>query len=188
VHPELAPFQSAVHQQFVTVLDDEAPVIDVHSMDLDLSCEAGNMANQIAEWLGTQGGAMATDNCDDSESLEWENDFTGLVPGCGSTSSALVTFVVTDCAGNQAETTATISIVDETPPVMSCEGVEVSCGAYSADSLYAAMPQDNCGTVTLEWSDVPQSGGCGLESPPMNVATSRRVNKSFRWSMTCHQR
>ena len=163
VAPDLAPFQSAVHEQFVTVLDEEAPSIQEPSTNLTLTCDADNMASQIAQWLGTHGGATAMDNCDDSESLEWEHDFMGLVPGCGMTSSVLVTFVVTDCAGNQTETAATLSIVDETPPFMTCDDVEVNCGAYSPDSLYAAMPQDNCGTVTLEWSDVPQSGGCGLE-------------------------
>lgn len=163
VTPQLAPFQQTVHQQFITVLDGEAPIISEDAMNLALSCGGDSMEMTIEEWLSSNGGAMATDNCDDSELLEWEHDFAGLVPGCGSTSSALVTFVVTDCVGNQAETSATISIVDETAPVMNCEDVEVSCGTYSADSLYAEMPQDNCGMVTLEWSDVPQSGGCGLE-------------------------
>ena len=38
----------------------------------------------------------------------------------------------------------------------------IACGVYSKDSSYIDMPTDNCGAVTLTWTDTDGSGECVL--------------------------
>ena len=113
-------------------------------------------------WLNNNGGATATDNCDDAAGLEltWSNDFAGLSDDCGATGSAMVTFTVTDCAGNSSSSTATFTIQDTTAPAITAEtSIMKDCEEYSADDAYGSYAED-CGMGSFTWVDAPVSGGC----------------------------
>ncbi|MCX7844717.1 MAG: hypothetical protein N2507_05260, partial [Candidatus Bipolaricaulota bacterium] len=58
-------------------------------------------------------GAWAFDTCCD---VTWSYRIDRYEPGCGGTGKYHVTFLARDCAGNEAETKATFTIVDTLPP------------------------------------------------------------------------
>ena len=151
----------SIHEQIIQVQDTTAPEIMAAS-DETVECDGmGNMA-ALNAWLGNNGGATATDNCDDAAGLEltWSNDFAGLSDDCGATGSAMVTFTVTDCAGNSSSSTATFTIQDTTAPAITAEtSIMKDCEEYSAEDSYGSYAED-CGMGSFTWVDAPVSGGC----------------------------
>ena len=151
----------SIHEQIIQVQDTTAPAIMAAS-DETVECDGmGNMA-ALNAWLGNNGGATATDNCDDAAGLEltWSNDFAGLSDDCGATGSAMVTFTVTDCAGNSSSSTATFTIQDTTAPAITAEtSIMKDCEEYSAEDSYGSYAED-CGMGSFTWVDAPVSGGC----------------------------
>ena len=151
----------SIHEQIIQVQDTTAPEIMAAS-DETVECDGmGNMA-ALNAWLGNNGGATATDNCDDAAglALTWSNDFAGLSDDCGATGSAMVTFTVTDCAGNSSSSTATFTIQDTTAPAITAEtSIMKDCEEYSAEDSYGSYAED-CGMGSFTWVDAPVSGGC----------------------------
>ena len=100
-------------EQVITLVDDEAPVIDMEAADETVECDGqGNMAD-LTTWLDSNGGATATDNC---SNFEWSNDYVALSDECGATGSVTVIFTATDDCNNANSTTATFTIEDTTSP------------------------------------------------------------------------
>ncbi|MFQ5425414.1 MAG: hypothetical protein ACE5F9_15725 [Phycisphaerae bacterium] len=84
--------------------------------DLTVECDgAGNIA-ELDAWLNgvtTSGGVCGN--------VTVTNDFSSLSEGCGATGSAMVTWTVMDNVNGQtASCSATFTIVDTTPPVVTC--------------------------------------------------------------------
>ncbi len=101
----------------LTIEDTEAPTFEVPASDLTLECR-GDMdpLDAINSWLVNVGGADAEDDC---SLISYTNDFVALEGGCSEfTGSALVTFTATDACGNSDVTTATVTVIDETPPMI----------------------------------------------------------------------
>ena len=151
----------SIHEQIIQVQDTTAPAVMAAS-DETVECDGmGNMA-ALNAWLDNYGGATATDNCDDAAglALTWSNDFAGLSDDCGATGSAMVTFTVTDCAGNSSSSTATFTIQDTTAPAITAEmSIMKDCEEYSAEDSYGSYAED-CGMGSFTWVDAPVSGGC----------------------------
>ncbi|WP_370480355.1 HYR-like domain-containing protein, partial [Tamlana flava] len=90
--------------QTITIYDDTAPVL---TLPADTSFECS---------LGDAGMATAEDNCDGTLVPTYSDDMSGL-DNCGY-GDILRTWTVSDCAGNTSAGVQTITIYDNTPPVI----------------------------------------------------------------------
>ncbi|HEX8173570.1 MAG TPA: PxKF domain-containing protein [Pyrinomonadaceae bacterium] len=80
--------------------------------------------------------------------------------GAGNPSSPMVisrVFTATDSAGNSASSTQTITVIDSTPPTISCPAditvyLPMNSTAVTAPVNFAATGSDDCGTPTISYS------------------------------------
>ena len=148
--------------------DQQDPVIDLEAKDLTVECDGqGNLAD-LQGWLDSNGGATASDNCDDE--LDWSNDFEGLSDDCGETGSVTVTFTATDECGMSVTTEGTFTIEDTVAPSIDGGGdLTVECDGQGngadlqawLDSNAGASASDLCGDVTWSNDYEELSDGCG---------------------------
>jgi hypothetical protein len=135
----------------VTVRDTEAPTLVAPAVSQVVECGPGAFA-ALNAWLSSRGGALAMDNCDE---VIWEQNFTGLSDGCGSTGSATVTFTARDPKGNSVTTTATFSIVDTTAPTLTGSVRDIL--PKETPVTFAFTGQDSCGTATVSLNVTAQA-------------------------------
>ena len=69
----------------------------------------------ITQWIATQGGAEAIDNC---SGVAWTSNYGSSPSGCLGDQGNLITFYATDSCGNVDSTSAYLSINDNTAPVI----------------------------------------------------------------------
>ena len=173
--------------QFVTFIDTTPPVIDPQAMDMTVECDGQGNLQELEDWLNSNGGASATDNCSD---VTWSNDFEALSDDCGETGSATVTFTATDECGNESTTTATFTIEDTTPPSIDVEAQDmtVECDGQGnlqeledwLDNNGGASASDICSDLTWSNNFSGLSDDCG-ETGSATVeftATDRCGNES----------
>ena len=109
-------------------MDVTPPTISPAASNLTVQCDGAGNTAQLNDWLATNAGAAATDNCSPVTGLTWTNDFVALSDECGATGTATVTFTVTDECGNSNQTTATFTIEDTTAP-----SINVQASNYLAE-------------------------------------------------------
>ena len=140
----------------ITVSDTVNPTITVPA-NLNLTTGAGATSCGLFVSESTLGTANATDNSG-VVSIERTGVPAGNIFPVGTTT---ITYIATDSAGNTAQTTQTVTVVDNTPPTFTAPAPVT----VSADSTgQAPVPNfvagivglDNCGTVTL--SQNPTAG------------------------------
>jgi hypothetical protein len=125
----------------VTPEDQTPPVITQCAADQALA--AG--ADCTAAVPDLTGEIVATDNCDATPAIT-QNPTAGTV----ITGPTLVLITATDAAGNTDECTATLTIVDETPPtITACAPdqdviADANCEALVPDLTGAVTAEDNC--------------------------------------------
>ncbi|OBQ51806.1 hypothetical protein VQ01_15125, partial [Tamlana sp. s12] len=148
------------------IKDDVPPTLTVQAQSITVQCDGIGNTAQLNDWLNTNGGATATENC---STIVWSNDFTGLSDDCGETGSALVTFTATDACGNTSSSSATFTIEDTTFPTwnnepsdltVECDGTTDASGAF-ANWLASFSGTDTCGTATVTNNSVGLSDLCG---------------------------
>ncbi|WP_299391478.1 gliding motility-associated C-terminal domain-containing protein [uncultured Gelidibacter sp.] len=100
--------------QTINVQDNTAPVINTIATDLVVECDGNGNSGAFDAWLNSNGGATATDAC--STNLTWSNNYDGSTSDCSK--PVVVTFTVIDECGNACSTTATYTIQDSHPPVI----------------------------------------------------------------------
>jgi hypothetical protein len=126
--------------QVITIADVVKPVIKVPA-DITISCSASTVPS------GCGGSATATDNCS-----------TPVITYVDVTNGSKIsrTWTATDAAGNTASAVQTITLVDNTKPVISdVPDVVVSCGGSTTPSVTGmATATDNCSTPSVTYSDV----------------------------------
>jgi len=130
------------------------PFINSEASDMTLECNGTSQQSAIQAWLDNHGGATATGFCG---TLIWSNDYFALDNDCGATGSAFVTFTAADDCGNTS-TTATVSIVDTTIPVMQSSASDLTLDCSNANyhtmllnwlnSHGGAQAGDICGSVS----------------------------------------
>ncbi|PHN05442.1 T9SS type B sorting domain-containing protein [Flavilitoribacter nigricans] len=147
--------------QIITVQDQQDPNITVNAADEQISCMEGVDINQaFADWLSSRGGAMAVDNCSDTEDLSWAAYNTGTsnppsLPAldCPATGGVLrsqtIDFIVTDECGRSDTTTATFALIDDQAPVLSnCpESFSIPNDPGTCEADFVLMPpviEENC--------------------------------------------
>ena len=142
---------TSTHEQTVTVMDEAAPLwTNGLPADTTVSCESIPAAAVLT----------ATDNCDGDLSVTF-NEGTSA-GNCAQGQILTRTWSTVDCGGNGLAHIQTITVLDTTPPVISGPlAIEVDCGDWGMDTLYASV-SDNCDpNIVLELlSEEEYSGSC----------------------------
>ena len=140
------------------IQDTTAPTIDTEASDLTVECDGGGNLTELNNWLSSNGGGTASDDC---SAIAWTNDFSALSNDCGLTGTATVTFTATDGCGNQSTTSATFTIVDTTNPAFNealPADATVECDAVpAADTLTAS---DDCSDAPVVFEETRTDGSC----------------------------
>jgi len=174
--------QSATCASSITATDSGGPVITQCASDLILECD-GNYTSEINTWLNNAVSGttlIATDAGDPN--LTITSDYTpGSLPimDCNGLTGLIVTFTVTDDAGNSVTCTADIIIIDTTDPVISscpsdlnlvCDGdytSEINAwlnAATAGTSLVATDACDNSLTLSHNYTGAIPATECDAAS------------------------
>ena len=146
---------------YVIVNDDVAPVIVTPAADTSVETDGAGNVDDLYQWIIVNwGNADARDNCSDTTylNLHWYNDYTGIIPGCGTTgTTGVVGFHTIDESGNASEITyATFTIIDTVPPEITCpSAANISADAgscLSSVSIGTATGFDVGSDVTITFS------------------------------------
>ncbi len=106
------------------VIQDTTPPSVACPQTLVIECGDANEEAQIAAWLDSFQGSDASG----SFTVENTYDPNGFANNCGETRSQTVTITITDGCGLSSSCSATISVVDTTPPVLTCpEDLTLDC-------------------------------------------------------------
>ena len=141
--------------QTITLLDTLAPVGTVTTETI--AC---------AEFDSTveYGTASGMDNCDSDVAYTWVED--GVVSTiCQGSYEVQRTYTFVDDCGNASTAIQLLTIVDETAPEVTGDmNVSIACDAYGSDDAdpnnILISATDDCGEVTITFTDMPFSGGC----------------------------
>ena len=154
-------------EQQLTITDDTPPVITCPA-DATVDCNNPGALN---------GEATATDDCYEVVITHSDGPMTGLCP-----ETFVRTWVATDECDNSSSCTQTMTVVDDTPPVITCPAdATVDCsnpGALNGE----ATATDDCHEVVITHSDGPLTGLCPETFVRTWVATDECNNSS-----TCTQ-
>ena len=148
---------SEVFTQVITVQDSESPKIITEASDIVVECDGLGNQNAITDWLATNGGAIATDNCSE---IIWTNNFNSIANDCSA--AVTVVFTATDTCGNSSSTSGTFSIQDNTPPTApsSPANITVKC-ASEIPEMISLTANDRCtGNITVEGNNSIELGEC----------------------------
>lgn len=165
--------------QIIEIVDTSVPDLTV-PVDLTTECDGAGNTGEVEPWLA---GATASDTCGE---LTVGNDFATLSDECGATGSALVTWTAADGCHNEIQGSATVTVVDTTPPdlatpesmTVECDGAANTaeldawlsgaggtdqCGAVTITNDYAGLPADcgGAGSATVTWT---ATDACGTQS------------------------
>ncbi|WP_276924520.1 gliding motility-associated C-terminal domain-containing protein, partial [Imtechella halotolerans] len=100
-----------------TIKDTQAPTITLQPEDKTVECDGQGNTEAFEEWLNSNGGATATDEC---SVFNWSNDYSeqSWVSECETVKYAEVTFTASDACNNVAMTQKVrFTIEDTTAPV-----------------------------------------------------------------------
>ncbi|MBN2237385.1 MAG: gliding motility-associated C-terminal domain-containing protein, partial [Bacteroidales bacterium] len=138
------------------IVDSTPPALTSASSDLIVECDGLGNVNEINDWLNSNAGADANDNCG---TITWSNNYNNLSDLCATTGSATVLFTATDDCGNQLHTSSKIQIIDTKPPIWSTElgSLDKTLNCDDAEGLRLALESapiatDICGSATLNAS------------------------------------
>ena len=146
---------SSSQTQTITVNDNTAPVITAIPADVTVQCASAVPAPNDA-------GVVATDNCGGAVVITHSDE---TIPGsCANRFVIKRTYTATDVCGNSSSQTQTITVNDDTAPVITRipTNVTVQCAsAVPAPNDAAVVATDNCGgAVVITHSDQVIPGSC----------------------------
>ncbi len=134
----------------------------------DLTVQCGDdltpQNEEISFWLTS---ATGTDVCGDVSLDSTSYDPEGFSDECGETGEQVVTFYLSDECNNVSTCTATITIIDDIAPEVSCPGMlTIECGmpldpannTALAAWLGSASGTDICSEVTLDSTSYDENG------------------------------
>jgi hypothetical protein len=163
---------TATATQQVTVNDNTVPTITAPAnKTLYTGAGAASCSVTVSDLDATLGTATAGDNC---SGVVWARDGGNVFP-LGDT---IVTYTATDAHGNTATATQTVTVVDNTPPVVTPPAnitvfLPLNSTATSMPVSYPnpATATDNCpGTITFNYS--PASGSVFPVGPTTVTVTA----------------
>jgi large repetitive protein len=155
---------SASCSQIITVSDDLAPEITCVG-DITVSC-AGDIPLPDVSMI------IATDNCEGDVTVTVEAD---VISGeeCINGYTISRTYIATDACGNTSSCIQTITISDETGPIITCpENIEVSClTTVPEPDVDLIFVEDNCvGNISVIFS-----GDATIDSTCINQLSIERM-------------
>ena len=139
---------TATATQTVTVNDNTPPVV---APPANVTANTGPGATSCGTFVSdsTLGTASATDNCPGVSGVTRSGVPSGNFFPVGTTT---ITYSATDAHGNTGTATQTVTVIDNTPPVISCPSnitLEPTCPSGAVGSWTPPVGTDNCpGAVT----------------------------------------
>jgi hypothetical protein len=140
------------------IIDTSEPTITKRANSRFSECDGTGNLDDLNDWLISNGEAQASDQCSGGD-VTWSNNYDGTIPA--PCKSVVVDFKVTDQCGNENESSAPFTIVDEEPPTITqpASSLEVECDGMGniedLDNWLAssggAEASDSCSSVT--WSN-----------------------------------
>ena len=133
-------------QQTITVNDNTAPVITSIPADVTVSC-----ASEVP--TANPAAVVASDNCSGTFTVTTNDVRTNGT--CANRFTIARTYTATDKCGNASSQTQTITVNDQTGPVITCPAnVTVECGASTAPSETGMATATDCGSnITPSYTD-----------------------------------
>jgi uncharacterized repeat protein (TIGR01451 family) len=168
--------------QHVIVTDNTPPVVTAPgAVTLYTGSGATSCGVTVTDLNGTFGNGSATDNCSGVSAVTRGGVPTGNIFPVGPTT---LTYSATDAHGNTSSANQLVTVVDNTPPTISCPAnvtvyLPLNSTATSTVVNYpAATASDNCGSVGITYS---QNSGTVFPVGPTTVtatATDSHNNSS----------
>ena len=157
--------------QVITVTDNTPPVITPPANDtVMVECDGNGNQAQLQDWLDSNGGATAVDNCGEV-SWSFDFDFADFLFECGGEGWGFATFYAEDECGNRSEFRGIFKINDTTPPTITkeAENMTVECDGDGNQAQLQAWLENNggaegsdiCSPVSWEYVLVNDVPGCG---------------------------
>jgi gliding motility-associated-like protein len=143
---------SASCTMHVTVIDNTVPVISGCPSDIIGYTGNRQSCDQIATWTPP----TATDNCTGPVTVT-SNYYPGNLFPVGSTT---VIYTFTDASGNVSTCSFNVTIIDNTPPVITCPANVIACESEPV-ILGTATATDNCGIAGIT-NNAPQVFPVGI--------------------------
>jgi large repetitive protein len=133
-------------QQIITVIDTQLPVI-IAPADITVECNS----------IPAPANVTATDNCDTSVEVTFAQQ---IIPGNDCTYTILRTWTATDNCGNQNMDSQTLTIVDNTNPVLVGLPGEATVECTNVPAPANVTATDNCDTDVYVSFTETQTTGC----------------------------
>jgi hypothetical protein len=129
----------------VVVLDFAAPTITVSSTAVTVTLSATGQGSVTLAQLGS-----ATDNCSGVTLVASKLQFS-----CAEVGSQVVTLTATDASGNVTTATKTVTVIDNSAPVLVATPSNTTVGDCASQVNYAYTVTDNCGFTVKRTSGLP---------------------------------
>ena len=159
--------------QTLSVQDNTDPVLVGVPADATVECDAIPAAATVT----------ATDNCDPTLTVAF-NEVAAVVEGCGTITR---TWTVTDNCGNTTTDSQTLSVQDNTDPVLvgvpadatvECDAIPAAATVTATDNCEprltvafneVAAVVEGCGTITRTWTVTDNCGNTTTDSQTLSV-------------------
>lgn len=129
----------------VVVMDLAAPTITVASAPVTVTLSATGQGSVTVAQLGS-----ATDNCSGVTLVASKLQFS-----CAEVGSQIVTLTATDASGNVTTATKTVTVIDNSAPVLVATPSNTTVGDCASQVNYAYTVTDNCGFTVKRTSGLP---------------------------------
>ncbi|MBR9915965.1 MAG: hypothetical protein GYB32_14300, partial [Algicola sp.] len=161
--------------QIITVVDTEAPELSGVPSDIVVACDAIPAVPTVT----------ATDNCTAEIVVEFEEQFPNA--SCLDDTQIIQTWTATDNCGNTVSQSRTITLIDDTPPVITCpEDLELQCLSQDPEwdispevlNSFASAIEACSGDPEIDFSDTITDNECGFTVARTWSATDACGNQS----------
>jgi uncharacterized repeat protein (TIGR01451 family) len=169
---------TATDTQTVTVTDDTPPVV---TPPANVTAYTGAGATSCGTVVSdaTLGTASASDNCPGIGSITRTGVPSGNNFPVGDTT---VTYSVTDAHGNSSSATQTVTVIDNTPPVISCPA---NITHNTDPGLCSAVINPGTATATDNCDSSPTVVGTRSDNQPLNAPYPKGTT-TITWTATDH--
>ncbi len=138
---------STTFTQIIHVGDYTPPVVLWAPENLNIDCNGEVPALEAPQF---------SDNCDDELNIEYVLAIADMM--CGY--AYIHTWIATDNCGNSTEVVQEVTVSDTEAPVVDPYEVSVHLECDLVDSYIGITATDNCGEITITYTDMLNSGGC----------------------------
>lgn len=122
------------------------PTITTEAQNSTNNCSVNDANAAFQQWISNHGGAVATDNCGIGG---WSTIPANPTLNNSCNVPTTVTFVVSDFCGNKDSTTASFEIIDQIPPVLVSDAVDLITGCEADPSVVFEQWMNNKGGAVV---------------------------------------